>query len=250
MKHLNQFLAAITITGALTLAPRAASALTTLPLYQFTGSTCEAGTDNQVVGVCGSSPTSLVSGGLFSGTYDETATPDTYNNANIVFTFNDSAYLLPESVPEDPFGSSALVATPTAYKIRFDTWVTTSTPSGLTPGFLYFYTQRYQNPNLPPNDPANQGLTDTGEYSFLEIRYFGDITTGTNLDFVSGSFCYAGTNPSTSANQCGNSNAGTASVILRGTGDNIEEVPTPLSLFAVLPLAGVQLLRKRYLSNI
>lgn len=209
--------------------------------FTFSGSTCEAGIGNQVTGVCGNSPTSLSSGATFNGTYDTSLAEP--GNANIIWTQTSGGYDTPQDIPQDPFASSAL--TP-GYTIRFDSVALASA------GVAYFYTQNYTNPNLSftlGSNPATTsgGSADTGEYSFLLFTFTG--TLGVDAQITSGSFCYAGTNPATSANQCGNSNSGIASVIFRGVGNNIQPVPSVVGIPALLPVMALIKLRRRYKVN-
>lgn len=62
-----------------------------------------------------------------------------------------------------------------------------------------------------------------------------------NLD--NGGFCYQGPNLGFGNNSCGQSQN---SVLYTGTGDNIVNIPSPLSAFATLPFVGILALRRRY----
>lgn len=92
-------------------------------------------------------------------------------------------------------------------------------------GGEFFFTFLYQP--SPPRDFNSIGLTPTANPNEFTAR-----------------FCYAGSNPTPSSGQCSNSNNSIQSVEYSGTSAFV--IPHPMSAFAILPLTGLALLRKRY----
>lgn len=196
-----------------------AKALTTFNPIQFTAPTCDSGAGAPPTACAGPPGSPLV--GIASGSFDETSTGTTAGDANVVFTITSGGGVT-TPIPGDPSSATALIPGYTITYNKFDQVSSTE---------LYFYNNAW----------------DASEFSSFGFVFSGTFPSLGNL--TEGKFCYAGANPSPSANQCGNSNSGIPSVSWSGTGDNIIEIPSPISLFILAPLAGILKLRKRYFSE-
>lgn len=216
MKFVASGLAISGAVGAILLGSGSARALTTFNPIVFTAPACASGASAPATACAGPPGTPLVA--TASGSFNEAATGSTAGDANVVFTITSGGGATTQ-IPGDPNGANALVP---GYTITLNKFVLVGSNE------LYFYNNDW----------------DSNEFSSFGFVYSGTFPNLNNL--TEGKFCYAGTNNSPSANQCGNSNSGIPSVSWSGTGDNIQEIPSPFTALMLTPLIGIFNLRKRY----